>query len=79
MRFPEWLIRLSIIVNTITFGPKGASICARLYDNERKGSKVSRWLRILTDKLFYFDPGHCKKAYVRWRTIRISNNLINKE
>ena len=47
--------------NWLTLGPKHATICARVHKNDYKT------LAKILDLLFWFDPNHCRKAYVQWR------------
>jgi hypothetical protein len=60
---PLWLIKLSIITNTITCGPTGYSLCARFYEREMEGCVVHAILRRLADRLFWWDENHCRKAW----------------
>lgn len=64
---PRWMVRTSIQINEALGGEKGASICATLY--MRKLVNPNRWNRFrvwFTDKLFWFDPQHCKRAFYAW-------------
>lgn len=61
---PLWLIKLSLIANTITCGPTGYSLCARFYEGEMHGSPVHGHLRLMADTLFWWDPDHCRKAWL---------------
>lgn len=60
---PLWLIKLSLIANTITCGPAGYSLCARFYEGEREGRVVHSILRRFADLLFWWDENHCRKAW----------------
>ncbi len=64
MRFPKWLIQLSIMMNHITCGPRGYSLCARFYEGRLDGKRVHRALHTVTDRFFWFDPQHCRKAWL---------------
>lgn len=65
MRLTESLIKLSQLLNTITCGPKGYSLCARFYENALDNGGV--WWKVvrLVDKLFWFDKNHCRKSWMR--------------
>mgnify|MGYP007022326263 CR=1 FL=1 len=64
MNFPMWLIRLSIWVNDRTGGPKGYSLCARFWEGRLNGSRVHTAWVWATDTIFFFDPDHCRKAWL---------------
>lgn len=64
MKFPKWLIQLSIWANSITCGPRGYSICARLWEGRIEGRPLHTVAAKVTDRLFWFDPDHCRKAWL---------------
>nr|DAU76346.1 MAG TPA: hypothetical protein [Caudoviricetes sp.] len=64
MRFPMWLITLSVWVSEAPGGPRGYSMCARFWEGRLNGNPVSTLLVSITDRLFWFDPGHCRKAWL---------------
>lgn len=64
MNFPGWLINLGVHVNNRTGGPEGYSLCARFWEGRLNGSSVHTALVWATDKLFFFDPCHCRKAWL---------------
>lgn len=63
-RIPTWLVAISININNLTGGPRGWSLCARFYAGRLEGYRVHRWLVAITDRLFWFDPQHCRKAWL---------------
>lgn len=63
MRFPIWLIRVSIFLNTCTCGPKGYSLCARFWEGRLDGRPFHSAAVKVIDTLFWFDPGHCRKSW----------------
>ena len=65
MSIPKWLVKLSVLVNHLTCGPKGYSLCTRFYEWRLEGSVVGKMLVKITDKLFFFDPQHCRKSWLR--------------
>lgn len=64
MKFPKTLVSISIFINNLTGGPRGWSICARLYEARLNGSKFGKWAVEATDTLFWFDPQHCRRAWL---------------
>ncbi len=63
MRFPKCLVIFSEALNTLTCGPRGYSLCARVYEAAlMKGGW--RWTVVkAVDKLFWFDKKHCYKSW----------------
>lgn len=66
MRLPRFLIRTSELYNQLTCGPEGYSLCARFYKNKLAGRWHGRVMTRVSDTLFWFDPDHCRTAYL-WR------------
>lgn len=64
MKFPKCLSAVSIFVNNITCGPKGWSICARMWEARLRGNSCAKVACSLTDNLFFFDPQHCRRAWL---------------
>jgi len=60
MRLPNWIENTSGVINAVTFGPPGHSLCARAYVHYP-------WLAKMIDVLFFFDKQHCRKSYLRRR------------
>lgn len=65
MKFPKSLIWLSQVANKVSCGPKGYTLCARLY--EKALNKGGCWWKLvkLVDKIFWFDKSHCRKSWLR--------------
>ena len=63
-RVPEWLVVLSVHLNAFTGGPDGYSFCARIWEGQKRGNALSRILVVLTDRVFWWDPNHCRKAWM---------------
>jgi hypothetical protein len=61
---PDWLVRFSVFVNVSFGGAAGWSMCARFYKGRLDGSVIYTHLVSVTDKIFWFDPEHCRKAYL---------------
>jgi len=55
------LIALDNLVAAAIWGYPGLTISAALYRRELKGK--SSWPRKLVDKVFWFDPDHCRLSY----------------
>lgn len=64
MGIPNWLIKLSVIVNTMTCGPKGYSLCARFYKRKQEKKLFGHTLVVLANAIFFFDKDHCRKAFL---------------
>lgn len=63
MTLPRWLINISVSINNLTGGPKNYSLCARFYEGRLDGRPVHIFLVKAADTIFWFDPGHCRKAW----------------
>ncbi len=64
MTLLDRLIAVSIYVNECTGGPKGWSLCASFYAGKREGIAPCAALVWGADTLFFFDPDHCRKAWL---------------
>lgn len=64
LRIPEWVSGLSIAANTVTCGPRGYSLCARFYEMRLTGKRPGRTLTTITDRIFFWDAQHCRKAWL---------------
>lgn len=73
MRIPTCLVKTSIFLNFITCGPRGASLCARFYLHSEGGHQGAQLLRWTTDLVFFFDPQHCRKAFIQWKLRDLKN------
>lgn len=62
-RIPAWLITLSLLVNKLTCGPEGYTLCARFYAGGKRGNKFHIFMVVVSDKIFFWDPDHCRKSY----------------
>lgn len=59
------MVRLSIIANNLTGGPKDYTLCARFYEGRLLGQPVHTFLVKVTDRIFWFDEQHCRKAWLQ--------------
>ena len=66
MKFPQSLVRISVVLNTLTFGPPDMSLCARFEMHRRNSSFIGAFLVWIADALFFFDPQHCRKSHWLW-------------
>jgi len=64
MNTPKPLIKLSIFVNNKTGGPKGWSLCARMWQSRLDGNPIAKAACAVTDRIFWFEPSHCRKAWL---------------
>ena len=64
MNIPKPLIKLSIFVNNKTGGPKGWSLCARTWQSRLDGNPHAKAACAVIDRIFWFDPSHCRKAWL---------------
>ena len=64
MKFPAWLIAISVWINVCTGGKPGWTVCARLWNNRLNGGPLSTILVRLADRLCWFDPQHCRQAWL---------------
>lgn len=58
------MVPVSILLNNLTGGPRGWSLCARFYAGRLDGRWAHRAMVAVTDRLFWFDPQHCRRAYL---------------
>lgn len=65
MRIKQVLIALDQLLNALIGGMADESISARAYRNDSKTGK-RRWriARRVIDALFFWEPEHCKNAYL---------------
>ena len=61
---PAWLIALSVLVNRLTCGPEGYSLCARFYEGAMGGSVFHKCMVWVSDKVFFWEPHHCRISYL---------------
>lgn len=63
---PVWLQNLSVWANTRLGGMENASLCAQFWCNRlHRGGWFWKTVTWCVDKLFWFEPQHCRKAYLR--------------
>lgn len=55
--------RFSVLINTLTFGPRGWTICARLYDQNVNGCSRSRKICKAIDWVCG-DRHHCRNSWI---------------
>lgn len=64
MKIPNWLVSISVAVNNLTGGPKGYSLCARFWEGRLDGKPFHSLMVNISDRIFWFDPEHCRKAWL---------------
>jgi hypothetical protein len=64
MNIPKPLVYLSVHINNITGGPRGWSLCARFWEARLNGNPLAKATVAVTDRIFWFDPQHCRKAWL---------------
>ena len=52
-------------MNTLTGGQKDYTLCARFYEGRLNGKPVHTFLVKVTDRIFWFDEQHCRKAWLQ--------------
>lgn len=58
------LIALDQLLNALLGGAADETMSARAWRAEAQGKVLGRVFRPLIDGLFWFDPDHCRKAYI---------------
>jgi len=61
---PKWLVTLSMAANKVLCGPCGYSLCARFWEGRIEGKRLHTALVWISDMIFWFDPQHCRKAWL---------------
>ena len=56
-------IGLDQLANTVLAGHPDETLSSRAYRAEQSGQRYWGWTRRAIDMLFFWQPGHCKKAY----------------
>lgn len=64
VHWPGWATSVSICLNNLTGGPRGWSLCARFWDARLGGSRAGAIAVAVTDQVLFFDPQHCRKAWL---------------
>ena len=59
----ETLRALSILCNTLALGRSNETLCGRVYRLELSGSQTAALLRKGLDKVFFYEPEHCKMSH----------------
>ena len=58
----------SVIINTVTFGNKYASLCGRLHLNQRLNKeRTSYTVRFMLFLINSIEKGHCERAFRLWK------------
>jgi hypothetical protein len=65
--FQRIFLALSILLNAFLAGKSNQTFSARNYDWKLRGLPNLVWL---IDAVLFFDPDHCKKAWLFWDTIK---------
>ena len=66
MRYPKWLVSLSIKANETVGGKQGYTICAALWERGLLGKRGGHTMVCLTDLLFYpLEDNHCYRSWRR--------------
>ncbi len=62
-----WLLNIAIavdqLVNVLMAGAPDETLSSRAHRMRAKGHRWWGWTAAAIDALFFFDPGHCEKAY----------------
>ncbi len=62
-----WLLNVAIaadqLVNAALAGAPDETLSSRAHRMRAKGHRWWGWTAAFIDTLFFFDPGHCEKAY----------------
>lgn len=69
---PAILVKSSYVLNTVTCGPSGYSLCARAYRNRLEIGGIWHAVVRVIDAVFWFDPQHCRKAFLYRETNNVS-------
>jgi len=66
MRYPKWLVSLSVKANETAGGKEGYTICASLWERRLLGKGGGWQLVFLTDLLFLtLEDNHCYRSWRR--------------
>lgn len=58
------LVAVDQLANAILWGAPDETLSSRAYRADRDGKILGRVLRPLIDLMFFFDPDHCRQAYL---------------
>lgn len=61
MYFTGILIAIDQLINAILGGPPDETISARAWRN--RSTLLGKYLVVLIDKIFWFDPSHCETSF----------------
>jgi len=71
---PQPVIAVSYVLNWLTFGPNGATLCSRAYHAEQEGYRSGKIFRPILDWIFSpLETTHCRKAYIKWKLTILKN------
>lgn len=73
-KYPEWTVKASMGLNRITGGPKGWTMCARLWSWRLAGRTGAKVMVDTVDGFFWHvcgDQYHCWNAYKRRNRITV--------
>lgn len=69
--------KLSTFINKkFLCGKEGYSLCARFYEESKNNKKWALIAMKITDRIFFFDKQHCRKAW--FRRNKQQEGLINE-
>ena len=57
----------SVLINTVTLGSKGSSLCGRLYLYNKYVSTTNKFVNSLIFIIDGVEPGHCSTSARHWR------------
>lgn len=72
-KFLERIYLLSRLLNRLINGRDNMSLCAKAREDSLTQGSTTR-VEKLFDRLFWFDPDHCKTSYLHYRLDRLSHN-----
>lgn len=56
-------IAITQFINALTGGSPDETFCSRMWRKKQEGSAFATGAVFVLDKIFFFDPGHCKDSY----------------
>ncbi len=72
--WPIWMTWPSEKITYLIYGDEQMTLCSKAMEiTIRKGQKSSITIRIL-DRIFWFDPGHCRVSYMHYRLHRLNRH-----
>lgn len=74
MKIPVWISLPSLLIVRLTWGDRHMSLCAKAQEAAHlRGDKTSPVIRLL-NRIFWFDPNHCRDSYIHFRLHRRNDN-----